>query len=374
MSQQDIHPCIAAVRELGPAFADRAAGHDRSGDFVAENYAEMKAKKLFSAGVPAELGGGGASHAQLCQMVRELAGYCPSTALALSMHTHLIAANTWRHLHGQPAAPLLEKVAQGELVLVSTGGRDWLDSNGQVEKVDGGYRVSADKRFGSGGPAGDIALTSAPYLCPERGWRVLHFPVPLGADGVSRASDWNTLGMRGTGSDTILFDGVFIPDAAVGVDRERGPWAVPFNVIGAVALPLIVAAYVGVAERAAELARTAAAKKQDDPHMPYLMGELENQLMIARMCLQRGIDNARGYDFAPELDVANEALICKTLASDACRRVLDKAVEISGGGAYFRGHPIEQLWRDVQAIQFHPLPQKRQLHMTGRIAMGLPPV
>ncbi len=44
---------------LGPAFAERAATYDGSDGFVAENYAEMRDAKLFSALVPQELGGGG---------------------------------------------------------------------------------------------------------------------------------------------------------------------------------------------------------------------------------------------------------------------------------------------------------------------------
>src|SRR6478609_2313040 len=92
------NPFVAAVRKIGPSFADRAGISDQSGSFVAENYVELKAHKLFSAGVPKDFGGGGATHAELCDMVRELAHFCPSTALALSMHTHLVAAAVWRHL------------------------------------------------------------------------------------------------------------------------------------------------------------------------------------------------------------------------------------------------------------------------------------
>jgi alkylation response protein AidB-like acyl-CoA dehydrogenase len=52
---------------LGPAFAERAATYDGSDGFVAENYAEMRAAKLFSALVPQELGGGGLSYSDVLQ-------------------------------------------------------------------------------------------------------------------------------------------------------------------------------------------------------------------------------------------------------------------------------------------------------------------
>lgn len=137
-----------AVAELGPAFADRAAAHDAEGTFVAENYAALQERKVFSAGVPSELGGGWAGHAELCELLRQLARYCPSTALVLSMHTHLVATAVWRWRHTGAGEGLLRRVAAEEIGLVSTGASDWVDSNGTMERVEGGYRVSARKVFG----------------------------------------------------------------------------------------------------------------------------------------------------------------------------------------------------------------------------------
>src|SRR5919199_110416 len=112
---------VAVARALGPGLASRAAGYDANDSFPVENYRELKEHRVFSAPVPAELGGGGASHRELCAMVRELAHGCGSTALALSMHTHLLAATVWRYRQGQPAAPLLKRIADEQIVLVSTG-------------------------------------------------------------------------------------------------------------------------------------------------------------------------------------------------------------------------------------------------------------
>src|SRR5688500_1300271 len=157
---------VAVVRELGAGFSGRAAAHDAEDRFVAENYVELKAARVFSAGVPAELGGGGASHPELCAMLRELAHACSSTALALSMHTHLLATTVWRWKQGQPAEGLLRRVAAEQLVLVSTGASDWLESSGTAAKAEGGFRVMGRKIFGSGSPAGNILVTSAVYDDP----------------------------------------------------------------------------------------------------------------------------------------------------------------------------------------------------------------
>jgi alkylation response protein AidB-like acyl-CoA dehydrogenase len=126
------------AQSLGREFAARAAAHDEEDTFVSSNYAALKEHGMFSAAVPQELGGGGASHRELSDMLRILAQYCGSTALALSMHQHLIAATVWKYRHGQGGEPLLKKIAESQLVLVSTGAGDWLESNGSMSKADGG--------------------------------------------------------------------------------------------------------------------------------------------------------------------------------------------------------------------------------------------
>jgi alkylation response protein AidB-like acyl-CoA dehydrogenase len=195
---------VRRAEELGARFAARAGHHDMQDAFVHDNYAELKARHIFSAGVPAELGGGGATYPELCAMIRTLARGCPSTALALSMHTHNVATTAWRWRHEQaPVEMFLRRVAAEELVLVSSGGSDWLAGSGRAARVDGGYRVTARKIFSSGSPASDLLMTSAVYEDLVGGPTVLHFPVPLNADGVRILDTWHTLGMRGTGSNDV---------------------------------------------------------------------------------------------------------------------------------------------------------------------------
>jgi acyl-CoA dehydrogenase len=364
----------SVVHEIGPRFAERAERHDQNDEFVAENFAELKAARLFSAAVPSELGGGGVSHSDMCHIVRTIAGYCPSTALSFSMHQHLIAAQIWNYRRGKPGQKLLERVAADELVLISTGAKDWLGSNGSVERVEGGYRVCAKKFFASGSPAGDLLITSAPYEDPEEGWQVLHFAVPFAAEGVRIDMNWKAMGMRGTGSNTVVLDEVFVPEEAIALSRPRDRFHPVWNVVLTVAMPLISSAYAGLAEEATRIVKKGIERRASDPVLPYLLGELENNLTTVQLAVDSMVALASDLDFEPELETTNAILVRKTLACKAALKTAEKALEVTGGGGFYRTMGLERFVRDAHAGQFHPMQEKRQLLFSGRLALGLDPV
>lgn len=360
----------ALMRQLAPDFAARADHADATDSFVTENYAELKRHGVFAAAVPAELGGGGATSRELSDMLRTLAVSCSSTALALSMHTHVTAVTAWRWRHDKaPVEPLLRRIAAEQIVLVSTGGGDWLNSVGRAEKVEGGFRIYARKAFASGVPAGDILNTSAAYDDPAAGPTVLHFGVPLRAEGVRIEETWRALGMRGTGSNDVVLDGVFVADAAIGGRRPQGKWHRLFHIISMLAFPLIYSAYVGVAEAACARALAAVAARRDDPDIQLLAGEMQNELAAARMALADLNDNAASLEPGPA--VTSRAHTGRVLAGQAAIRAVEKAMALAGGAAMYRAGGIERLFRDVQGARFHPLQDKAQQRLAGRLALGL---
>jgi len=361
---------VAEMRELGPAFAARAERHDAADAFVKENYEDLRARGFLAAGVPAELGGGGATFEELCAMLGELARHCGSTALALSMHTHLVAVNAWRWRHeGAPTDGLLRRVAAERLALVSSGGSDWLPGSGKAERAEGGYRITARKVFSSGSPAGQLLVTSAVLADDAAGPTVLHFAVPLSAPGVRIEETWRTLGMRGTGSHDVVLEGVFVPEAAVGVRRPAGKWHPMFHTIASVAFPLIYSVYVGIAEAARDLAVREAKKKKPDGALLTLVGEMTNELATARLALDGMIGNAGAARFSA--DTTNTAMTGRTLAGRHAIRTVEKAMEVVGGASFFRSLGLERMFRDVQGARYHPLQEKPQLLYAGRVALGM---
>ncbi len=356
---------LELTAQLGKIFAQRASQYDHTDSFVKENYDTLKEHHFFSATIPEELGGYGVSHTDMCDMLRTLAQHCGSTALALSMHQHLLAANIWKYRHGKGGEETLRKVATNNLILISTGAGDWLESNGTMEKTEGGYRVTAQKYFASQAPAGHVLVTSAPYHDPEKGWQVLHFPVPMQAEGVSVMDNWYTLGMRGTGSHTVKLENVFVPESAVVLQRPQGEYHPFWNVVLTVAMPLIMSVYVGIAERAAQIA-IGKVKSHRKPASPFLIGELNNELTLARVLLKDMISITNNYDFQPDNKNGEAILTRKTLVANACVKTVAKAMEVVGGQSFFRSLELERLFRDVQAGVFHPLAEKDQQQLCGK--------
>jgi acyl-CoA dehydrogenase len=361
---------VEVVRKLDPAFSTRASDYDEQDGFIAENIAELKAAGVMAAGVPRELGGRGATHTELCEMLRALAGYCGSTALTLSMHTHAVATAVWRwRKEGGPIENLLRRVAAENLVLVTSGGSDWLRGSGSAERVEGGWRVKARKIFASGAPAGDLLITGAVYDDPTAGPTVLHFAVPLRHENVTFLDTWRVLGMRATGSQDVRIDGFFVPDAAVTARRPQGKWHPLYHVITMMALPLIYSVYLGIAEAAREKALTLARPRAADPNLPYLVGELELELTTARLAWAELV--ALAADGTPGAETTNRITTARTLVGRAAIRTVEKAMEVAGGTAFYREHGLERLLRDVQGARYHPLQEKVQLRMSGRLALGL---
>lgn len=357
--------------ELGVRFAERAAQYDASGEFVRENFAELKENRLFSVAVPRELGGGGATHADVCAIVRELGRHCGSTGLAYAMHSHPVCVNVFKHHRSDQAATAsLKKIAASELVIAGTGANDWLASNGEAIEVQGGYCVTAHKRFVSGGPGADLFVTSAVFDGDD-GPEVLHFAIPMKSDGVEIQSNWDTLGMRGTGSNDILMDGVFVPTQAIVARRPVGTWHPMWDVIVPIALPIIVACYVGLAETAAEFALHSASGK---PHQAAAIGQMQSELTMAQIALDDMIRLVDNFAFEPQLSATSGILARKAIAARAVKAAVETASEIVGGAGFFQRHPMARIVRDIRAFHFHPLPERIQQSFSGRIALGLDPI
>ena len=364
-------PIADRAARLMPLLAARAAEHDAADSFVADNYALLKQAGLVEAGVPQEFGGAGADVRDLAEMLRILAHGCGSTALAFSMHTHQVAVPAWRWRHQKLAAmePLLRRIADDRIVILSSGGSDWIGGSGEAVRAEGGWRITARKVFSSGAPAGDLMMTGA-IAREAEGDVVIHFAVNMKAPEVRVLDTWHAMGMRGTGSHDVLIEGLFIPDAAVALKRKAGAWHPLFHIIATTAFPLIYAAYLGVAERARDIAVEVATSRRITEDALHLAGRMDTALRAARLAhdwMLRAVERN-----APSAESVNDVMTGRTLVAENAIRTVELAMELAGGAAFHRRLGLERLFRDIQGARYHPLQAGPQARYAGAMALGQP--
>jgi alkylation response protein AidB-like acyl-CoA dehydrogenase len=354
---------------VAPVLAEHAGRHDTEGSFVAESLDAIRDAGLLAAGVPAELGGLGATNRELTGLQRELAHHCGSTALATSMHQHVVCFTAWRYRRGLPGAEAtLRRVAEEGAVLVSTGGGDWTHPRGAAVKVDGGYLVSGHKRFASQSVVGTAMSTMATYDDPEQGVRVLNLAVPFASEGVSVLDNWDTLGMRATASNDVVLEEVFVPDSQVLANRPYGVVDAPLQVIGSIAFPIISGVYLGVAEAACAAAVSTAVSRAADPAVRRQVGLMRHRLRVAGWALD-GVLEQVGPDPQPSSATLTAVMLAKREIALAGIEVCDLAMEVAGGAAFFRGSVVERCYRDIRAVKFHPSTPEDTLLLAGDQAL-----
>jgi len=160
-----------------------------------------------------------------------------------------------------------------------------------------------------------------------------------------------------------------VPDAAVTVRRPSGKWHPLMHMVTLIAFPLIYSVYVGLAEAARDKAVALAARKTSDD-LTLIVGEMDTQLAAARMALSDMLACAAGDEPGPE--ATNRIMTGRTLVARAAIATVEKAMEAGGGPGFYRKTGLERIWRDVQAARYHPLQEKAQARLAGRLALGLP--
>ena len=358
------------LEKIGPELEKEGRDCDVAGEFVSLNLAKLQHHGFFALGVPAELGGGGLDFTGMCAMLRALGRWDGSTALTLSMHSHQVMVTEWkRRVMGAPTEALLKRIVQEGLRLVSSGGSDWLAGSGRAEKVEGGYRIFARKVFSSGSPEGDLLMTSAIYNDPAKGPQVIHFGLPMKAQGVRVLSNWDTMGMRGTGSHDVDIDGTFVPDAAVAASRDPGVWHFLFHLTSMIAMPMVYSVYAGIADgirgNALELVR---GKKKADTAFLMAVGELENAHASLDLAYRAIIECGNEK---PSEETTNRVMTLRNLLGKAALEVASRALDCASGAGFFRAAGLEQRFRDMQAARFHPLQDRTQQLYAARMALGL---
>src|SRR5262245_46218876 len=141
-------------------FRDRAAHHDVDGRYPLEDLADLRAVGWLTAALPEGLGGRGLNLAELGDEQRRLARYSPATALSTCMHHYWVGPAADLHRIGLPEADLITGYVSNGDLLASGHAEVGNDiplalSTTSARRVEGGWRVTGRKMFGSLGPHWD---------------------------------------------------------------------------------------------------------------------------------------------------------------------------------------------------------------------------
>ncbi|MBT3941894.1 MAG: acyl-CoA/acyl-ACP dehydrogenase [Chloroflexi bacterium] len=351
---------VKIAEMLAEEFRERAAQIDAEGRFPTENYDRMREVGYLKALVPEELGGLGATIDEMARAQQALARGCASTALAVNMHQFQIGAAADAYRAGGPTGPALKKVAEDGIVLGSTSAEfivagEWTTPT--TAELDGDdYIVNGRKFFCSQADGMDVVRVNATEV-GSGDLLVIAFPVTT--PGVQIIPTWDTTGMRGTSSHDVVLENVRVPAAGA----VRLPGNVPIHTPQAAGvirwfLLLMPSVYLGLAEEARSLALSKLGGGRNSAFRAaeltdVMIGEMEAAWMTALSVRDATLAKLTEPGGEPGQIVAAGSL-CKQLVTSAAQTVVDKAVALSGGSAFFRRSPMERIARDMQAAKFHP--------------------
>jgi len=190
---------------------ERAPGYDRDNTFFDEDFKELKESGYLLAAVPKELGGLGLNLAEIGQLQRRLAYHAAPTALAVNMHFYWtgLAADVWRSGDKSLEWMLTETVNDGAVFAAghAESGNDVpvLLSTTKAERVDGGYRFTGRKSFGSLTPVWDYLGAHAMDSSDPDNRKVVHVFMPRDVPAPFRV-ECDVLGASVTLVDGLITD------------------------------------------------------------------------------------------------------------------------------------------------------------------------
>ena len=352
---------VGLVADLGPTFAERAAGYDREARFPVENYADLRKAGLLGLCIPADHGGLGADFATYGLVSEELGRYCGSTALTFNMHTATMllcgqiaddlamsAAERARH-ERRRAAMFAGVIEEGHIHAqpFSEGNAPGATAgvNTLAVPVDGGWRLRGRKIFASLSGAADRHNV----ICVTPDDPTIRFmSVRAGAEGLRTEGEWDPLGMRGTVSLTLVMDDVFVPAEAEllppGVfDQVASRWPHFYLTLSFTYLGIMRAVMDFTDDYLA--GRVGPGARRDNPQKQAGWAQL--QVAYERThALARQVLAEAGPE--PTHEQVRRAWAAAVSTMETAPELASLAVRVCGGRSLLRPLPLERLYRDAR--------------------------
>jgi alkylation response protein AidB-like acyl-CoA dehydrogenase len=285
----------------------------------------------------------------------------------------------------------LERIVDEGIIMasaVSEPNQHLTQPSARATRNDNGWLLNGRKIFATMSPAATVLLVSASYEDAGSNQRYGYVEVPAKAPGVTIHDDWDALGMRASGSNSITFSDVQLPESAVRGGFPLGDAAgyIERNLANGL---FHAAASVGIAEAANNnaLQRLTDYRNHRDglvrapEHM--LVAENAIELSAIRASFGRAAELLEAFqqahlaaDATPDdlNTMFAEVQAAKTFIGGAAEKIVDRALTLSGGAGYRRTHALSRAYRDVRAGSFmQPLGAVRAYDFIGAAALGLRP-
>ena len=374
--------------ELLERCAERAPRYDRENAFFTDDFQELRDAGYLQLPLPAEFGGAGATLAEVVREQRRLAYYAAPTALGINMHLYWVgvAADLWRN--GDHSMEwLLEEASRGHVFAAghAESGNDIpvLLSTTRAERVDGGYRFTGHKSFGSLTPVWTYLGLHGMDMSDPQAPKIVHAFMPRATEGYTIKDTWDTLGMRATRSEDTVLDGAFVPDKYVVRVIPAGAAGMD-HFVGAVfawALLGFGNIYYGMARRAFDLTVEGVKKKKAiavtrtmayHPEVQHRIAEMGIALETIEPLLERiAVDWSTGVNHGAMWPA--KIFTAKYYAVETSWRIVDMALELAGGFGIFRRSGLERLFRDARLGRIHPANSMLTHEIVGKTLLGISP-
>jgi len=372
--------------EMLARFDSRAGTYDRENRFFDQDFEELRAANYLLMPVPTEFGGSGFTLAQVCREQRRLAYHAPATALAINMHLYWVGVAADLFRKGDSSLEwMLHDAAAGEIFAAghAESGNDipLLLSTTKAEPVEGGYRFTGRKQFGSLTPVwtrfGLHGMDTSDPAHPK----IVHAFLQRDSTGYVIKETWDVLGMRATRSDDTMVENAFIPDRHVARVVPAGGAGIDAFVLSVLAWALMGFAnvYYGLGKRALDKSVAAVKNKRSlaltrsmacHPEIQHAIAEMVIELESIGPHLDRIADDwSNGVDHGPEWP--SKLFAAKYHAVEGAWRVVDRGLDVAGGGGIFRSAGYERLLRDARLGRIHPGNAFLTHEVVGKTALGI---
>jgi alkylation response protein AidB-like acyl-CoA dehydrogenase len=372
--------------EMLERFAARAAGYDRDNRFFEEDFEELRVSGYLTLPVPTEFGGAGMTLAEVCREQRRLAYYAPATALAVNMHLYWagVAADLWRR--GDTSLEwILRDAAAGEIFAAghAESGNDVpvLLSTSKAERVEGGYRFTGRKMFGSLTPVWTRFGLHGMDMSDPKQPKIVHAFLTRNGGGFTIKQTWDVLGMRATRSDDTILENAFVPDRYIARVVAPGGAGVDAFILSVFAWALMGFGnvYYGLAKRALDHTLASVKNKSSLALTRSMAYHPEVQHAIADMVIELesigphlesvARDWSDGVDHGAQWPL--KIFSAKYRAVEGAWRVVDLGLECSGGSGIFRSAGYERLVRDARLGRIHPANSFLTHEVVAKTALGI---